>query len=667
MLKKNVVAVVVTFNRKELLKESIQALLKQEYPNLRVLIVDNASTDGTYDYIEDIIDEKKVIYKNTLENLGGAGGFNYGIKEALYLNADYIWIMDDDCIVQENTLSALLEYADNVKDNFGYLSSCVKWIDGAPCVMNIQRTSIHKEIQNFAKPQKIRLASFVSLFLNKLAVEQVGLPIRDFFIWGDDWEYTNRISKKYDCYFVADSIVTHKCKSNMGVCIAEDNARIERYFYAYRNEKYFYNKCGLKGKLYFKLKVWYHYFKLLSSDNRKEKKAIIKKGLKAAKHFNPKIEYVYSSNTKINVAEFFGEPLAYGGQEAFMLNMYNNFKDPHTAYYLVTPFESVNKDLIEKTECRGDKIIAYNYTFNSIFRKHYVKKGIKRLLKEVPVDVLHIQSGSVFTLLNVAKIAKKHRVKKVIVHSHCAGVDTFKYRLIKKHSDKKINKYVDVYFACSKLAAIWKFPKSIIDKKEYYIVNNGIDTERYKFNVQDRIQYRKNFQIEDKFVLCNVGRFSTQKNHTFIVAMMERLKTRLNCVCILVGSGELKDDIVKLIKDKNLEDYFIFLEKRSDVEKIMMASDVFVLPSLYEGLAVTSIEAQATGLPTFCSSEITRETDITDLIKFISIKDVEDWCDEILARANVMVQRENYSEIIAQQGYNAKDSAVFLEKKYRGY
>ena len=667
MPNKSVVAVIVTFNRKELLKESIQALLNCQYSNLRILVVDNASTDGTFEFIQDCVDNQTVLYENTKENLGGAGGFNYGIRQALYLDADYIWIMDDDCIVSTTALSALLDFATKVKDDFGYLSSYVKWTDGSPCVMNVQRTSIKKEISNFDKSQKVKLASFVSLFLNKKAVEDVGLPIRDFFIWGDDWEYTNRLSKKYHCYFVADSIVTHKCKKNMGVSIAEDNARLERYFYAYRNEKYFYKQCGLRGRLYFRLKVLYHYFKILSSQNKKEKFSIIKKGLKAAKSFRPKIEYVYSPSHKLNVVEFFGEPLAYGGQEAFMLNMYKNFKDANTRYYLVTPFDSTNKSLIEEAEQRGDKIIAYNYKFNSLLRKYNIKKSIKRVLKELRVDVLHIQSGSIYVLLNVAKIAKNHGIKKVIVHSHCAGVDNFKYRLIKRQSDKKINKYVDIYFACSKLAAYWKFPKEIMDKEQYFIVNNGIDVDRYKFNEQDRIEYRKNLQIEDKFVLCNVGRFSTQKNHHFTVAIMEHLKARMNCICILVGSGELKDEIVQLIKDKGLEDYFLFLEKRSDVEKIMMASDLFILPSLYEGLAVTSIESQATGLPTLCSDQITRETDITDLIKFIPLKEVEDWCDEIISRSNWTVQREKYSDIISEKGYNAKDSAEFLEKKYRGY
>ena len=105
---KNVAAVIVTYNRKELLKECIEALLKQNYKKCDVLVIDNASTDGTKSYIEELLKNKRVIYKNTGANLGGAGGFNYGMKEAYNLGYEYIWVMDDDCIVHNDSLEELL-------------------------------------------------------------------------------------------------------------------------------------------------------------------------------------------------------------------------------------------------------------------------------------------------------------------------------------------------------------------------------------------------------------------------------------------------------------------------------------------------------------------------------------------------------------------------------
>ena len=665
---KSVVAVIVTYNRKELLKEAIEALLNINYSRLSILIVDNNSSDGTEAYINEYLSNDKVHYKKLNQNLGGAGGFNYGIKEAVLLGCDYVWIMDDDCIVSNDSLSELLKFAENKK--FGYLSSQVKWIDNSPCVMNVQRTSLSKEIKSFDINQKVKLASFVSLFIPTEVIVEVGLPIKDFFIWGDDWEYTYRISKKYDCYYVADSIVTHKCNKNIGVNIASDNSRLDRYFYGYRNERYFYNKAGIKGKIYSFLKVNYHKLKIRfgKDQNKKEKLNIIKKGIKEAKVFNPKIEFVFPNNYKIKAASFFAEPLAYGGQEAFMLNMYNNFKNEMIDYTLVTPFSASNEGLFNICKAKNGRIVAYNYKFNSIFRKYYIKKAIKKFLKMNKLDVIHIQSGSIYALLTIAKIAKKNNVKKVIVHSHCAGINkNFKYKLIKRKSDKNINKYADIYLACSKLAAEWKFPDFIISNEKYRIVNNGIELEKFKFDSNIRNQYRKELGIDNKFVILNVGRFSLQKNHEFILKLNYELKNQgFDFKCILVGSGELKNNIINKIKELKMENYYIILENRSDVANIMMASDCFILPSLYEGLAVTSIESQASGLHTICSTNITRETDISDLIEFISLDDLNSWINKIKEIKEISYNRDNYYKIIKEAGYSASDSASYLEDIYKG-
>ena len=289
-----VVAVVVSYNRKVLLKECVNALLNLRCDYLTVLIVDNCSTDGTEEYIKDLISDK-VVYYNTGANLGGAGGFNFGIKKAMELNADYIWIMDDDCIVQENSLTALMDFAKFKNGDFGFLSSKVLWKDGTLSKMNIQRRSISdKKFNADNGVQKIRIATFVSLFINRSAVDSVGLPIKDFFIWGDDWEYTYRISDKFDCYYVPGSVAVHKSAVNMGSNIAVDDlARLDRYFYSYRNEGYFYRKIGFKGKIYYLLKVSYHICKVVFSKRKHKRRrlSVLFKGFFASKKFKPDIEY----------------------------------------------------------------------------------------------------------------------------------------------------------------------------------------------------------------------------------------------------------------------------------------------------------------------------------------------------------------------------------------
>lgn len=667
---KTVCAVVVTYNRKELLRECIIALKESNYDNLKILIVDNFSTDGTKEFISDLVDGSKVLYANTGENLGGAGGFNFGMKKAVEMNCDYVWIMDDDCIVQTDSLSKLIQFAKELKDDFGFLSSVVKWTDGSICVMNAQRVSLSTEITDFTKNQKIKLASFVSLFIKRETIEQFGLPIKDFFIWGDDWEYSSRISKKTPCYLVANSIVTHKCKTNMGVDIVKESSdRIDRYFYAYRNEGYFYKQNGLKGKIYYFLKRNLHKFKIKTSkdckENKKKKLAIIKKGVKASKKFNPPIEYAYGKNTKVNVTEFFGEPLSYGGQEAFILNMYKNFSCEKVKYTFVTPFNCDNKSLQELTETRKDKITAYNYKFNSKKRKLYILKAIKNHLRTESCDVIHIHSGSIFTLFFVSKIAKKMGVKKVIVHSHCSGEKSFTYKLIKKYSNKRIEKYADVFFACSKLAGKWKFPKNVIDNGALTIINNGINLNNFSFNFEKRIQYRKDLNLGDSLVLLNVGRMEYEKNQEYIVEIAKKLlDEEVDFKIIIVGEGSLKDALVSKIKEYNLNDKFILLEKRTDVAEILMASDVFVFPSHFEGLGLVAIESQATGLPTICSKNIMSEINITDIIRFVDLEKLDEWLDTIMQFKKLTVNREEYAELIAKAGYDAKTSAEILEKTY---
>ena len=180
---KKVIAIIVTYNRKELLKESIEAILNQDYDNCIPLIVDNASTDGTYDYLKEYVDENKIIYKNTGSNLGGAGGFNYGMKEAYKLGCDFMWIMDDDCIAHKDTLTEFLKADEKLNGKYGFLSSKVLWKDDSICLMNKQKKTFSKWLKDFeTNYQEIALGSFVSFFVKSSTVKEYGLPIKDFFI-----------------------------------------------------------------------------------------------------------------------------------------------------------------------------------------------------------------------------------------------------------------------------------------------------------------------------------------------------------------------------------------------------------------------------------------------------------------------------------------------------
>lgn len=246
-----IAAVVVTYNRKELLKKCIQHILEQSVNSLDIVVIDNGSTDGTEKDIHDIYaTNEQVIYINTKENLGGAGGFSFGIKWAAKKGYDYLWIMDDDTIPEKNALEELLNADKVLNGEYGFLSSYAKWIDGTVCIMNVPRISNNWRVNiddefNYSLMQ-VESASFVSMFVKTEVVKKIGLPIKEFFIWADDVEYTRRISKQYPCYFVYKSQVVHEMGSNQTTSISEsDEIRLERYKVLYRN-KYYIARHGVK-------------------------------------------------------------------------------------------------------------------------------------------------------------------------------------------------------------------------------------------------------------------------------------------------------------------------------------------------------------------------------------------------------------------------------------
>lgn len=295
-MKRNIAAVVVTYNRKDLLTENIQSLLAQKPETPAIIIIDNHSTDGTKEAIQQFIDANQIQYCDTGANLGGAGGFSFGIKYAAEKGYDYIWVMDDDCMPTENALEEFIQADEKLNGQYGFLSSKVLWKDGNICTMNLQRETLTKNLDSFDNNiNRVVMASFVSLFLKREIIVEMGLPIKEFFIWTDDWEYTRRISLKYPCYVVRDSVVIHKSKSNIGANIASESAdRLDRFNYLYRNDVYLYRREGIKGFCYEVARLIGHCIRVLtkSKDNKKERLRKIIKGTVAGLRFKPEIEYI---------------------------------------------------------------------------------------------------------------------------------------------------------------------------------------------------------------------------------------------------------------------------------------------------------------------------------------------------------------------------------------
>ncbi|MCX2697843.1 glycosyltransferase [Ochrobactrum chromiisoli] len=215
-------AVVVTYNRLEKLRECLEALGRQTGRLRHIHVVDNNSTDGTREWLVSNSQRLNLVLHLLDYNGGGAGGFNAGIRAATKVGADWVWVMDDDVVPEPDCLQAAMESPFFIQHQagfrtVGFLSSRVEWTDGSLCVMNIPvaRWPWNSTFRDMPSSLPCISCSFVSCFISREAIQKVGLPLKEFFIWHDDTEYTRRISDHYDCFYIDTSVVKHVTPYNL--------------------------------------------------------------------------------------------------------------------------------------------------------------------------------------------------------------------------------------------------------------------------------------------------------------------------------------------------------------------------------------------------------------------------------------------------------------------
>lgn len=241
----NVYAAVVTYNRKALLQECIDAILAQTYQVTKLIVVDNNSTDGTPDFLREkhYLDNPVIELLQLPENIGGAGGFFEGMKRAREEQPDWVWIMDDDTVPTATCLEELLNARKVIKGKVSFLASAVRGLNNeAMNVPKITRKQFNKYTDWYqyldAGIAQIVKATFVSLLINIEAINKCGLPWAPFFLWGDDSEYTQRVIRDYGpAYMVGKSLAIHKRvgSDELSIVKEQNKNRIRLYFYYYRN------------------------------------------------------------------------------------------------------------------------------------------------------------------------------------------------------------------------------------------------------------------------------------------------------------------------------------------------------------------------------------------------------------------------------------------------
>ena len=215
------------------------------------------------------------------------------------------------------------------------------------------------------------------------------------------------------------------------------------------------------------------------------------------------------------------------------------------------------------------------------------------------------------------------------------------------------------------MAAEWKFPKKIIAEKKYTILKNAIDTGKIYFDESVREEIRKKINLSDKFVVGHIGRFSYQKNHEFLIDVFNEIcKYKENAVLLLVGVGELQNKIRNKVKELNLGDRVMFLDIRKDIQELLNAMAVFVLPSYFEGLPVVGVEAQAAGLQVFTSDNITKELPLKELVFYYSLEmSASEWSENIIKEFE-RYARTNTTDKIIEAGFDVKVAANKMQKLY---
>ena len=222
------------------------------------------------------------------------------------------------------------------------------------------------------------------------------------------------------------------------------------------------------------------------------------------------------------------------------------------------------------------------------------------------------------------------------------------------------------YMCCSELAGRWLFGDKEYDKGNVYLLNNAVDLEKFKYNKNIRKKMRKSLDIsDDRLVIGHVGRFVEQKNHRFLIDIFNEIyKKNNNSLLLLAGQGPLMDEIKNKVKSLKLEKNVKFLGQRDDIDVLYQAFDVFLLPSLYEGLPVVGVEAQATGLLCELSNDMTKETKVLDTTRFMSLDDTaEEWANKILDDVKKYKRVDTYKEMTTKN-FNIKNESKKLEEKY---
>lgn len=359
------------------------------------------------------------------------------------------------------------------------------------------------------------------------------------------------------------------------------------------------------------------------------------------------------------------EVLSQAGIESFLMNVYRRIDREKVQFdFLVLRNENEFFDE-EVKELGGVKYWVHSDKKNTLLRILDESRQIEKFLKKNPYDVVHIHYTTPLRApyLHAALVSG---TSCRIYHSHSAyvsGKSKIKY-LIYSYMRGRIQKWGTHFFACSHAASKWMYPTDLLAKGQDTVIPPGLEIDKFKYNSQLREKIREELGIGDEFVIIHTGRFTEQKNQSFLVHLFSELKkTEPNSKLLLSGVGPMQEEVKELAKALGVGEEVIFLDVKPEIFPYLDAADVYVMPSLYEGLPLAAVEAQCSGLPCIMSNLITEEVALTENVDFLSLGDSSEiWISTILKYKDHI--RKDESETIKKCGYDIDDIAKKMERFY---
>lgn len=354
-----------------------------------------------------------------------------------------------------------------------------------------------------------------------------------------------------------------------------------------------------------------------------------------------------------------------GGAETMVMNYYRHIDRTKVQFdFMVHRQERGAFD--DEIEALGGKI----YRMIPIYPQNFLK--YQQMLKaffdehtEYRIIHSHMSELGYFAF----KEAAKHHVPCRICHAHNApdfsregALEWFKL-LPRLYFIYNIRKYTTHFFVCSHIAGLWLYGKKYRD--QFIFMKNAIQTNQFKYLPEEAKKTREELGLEGKMVFCHIGRFNAQKNHSFLIDIFKELyQKEPNSRLLLIGEGHLKQEIEAKVKKYGLEHVVDFLGQRSDVPRLLNASDFLVFPSIYEGLSVVLVEAQASGIRCFFTETLAQETIILpENVELHSLNESPvDWANSILKHSNYT--RKDVTQSMADKGWDIAISAHWLENYY---